>query len=384
MKKIGLCLAYQGTNYGMLLQAYATQQVIQSMHYATEIIEYSNDKRMTQVANLLRTLYLPIFRRPALKRLQRKVLRACIPGFKMAYERQWRATAHFRTKRLTGFTRYRGFEALQAGSRSYHAVIVGSDQQWPPAICYSDVKTLRFAAPGVRRVSYATSMGVSSYPHYVRARARDFLSRMDHISVREESAKRIIASLVANPVTVVADPTFLLTRAEWETHIPSAAPRQAPYVLCYFLGGNPAHRRAARDLKSATGLRLVAIRNVESYSPLDGEFADEVIEGATPEEFVNLIRHAEYVCTDSFHGVAFSLITNRPFSAFYRTSSRHPDSRNSRIDHILNRFGVKGRLALNAADLKQQAVTHIDYAPVNRSIEAFRVESLLFLRRALA
>lgn len=384
MKKIGLCLAYKGTNYGMLLQAYATQQMLIGLGYQTEIIEYTNDRRLRQVTNMLRKVYLPIFQRPLFKRMRRKVLRILFPDFKRAYVRQWNATADFRSTRLTGFVHYRGFRALQEGSRAYHAVIVGSDQQWPPAICYSDVKTLLFAAPSVRRISYATSMGVSSYPYYVRKRAAEFLSKIDHISVREESAKRIINSLVSNPVAVVADPTLLITREEWERLLPARNPDRPSYILCYYLGNNPEHRRAAMALNASTGLRIISIRSVESYARIDLDYADESIEGATPEEFLNLIRYAEYVCTDSFHGVALSASNNRPFSVFYRTSSNQPDSRNSRIDHVLDKLGLADRLATDAEDVMRQYAKRVDYTAVNRTIDAFREESLQFLRNALA
>jgi len=43
-KKVGLCLAFKGTNYGMLLQAYATQQIVETYGFDTEIIDYKSGR----------------------------------------------------------------------------------------------------------------------------------------------------------------------------------------------------------------------------------------------------------------------------------------------------------------------------------------------------
>lgn len=58
--KAGLCLAYKGVNYGMLLQAYATQRVIEGLGYETEIIDNKRNGykhiRMPPLASCIRCL----------------------------------------------------------------------------------------------------------------------------------------------------------------------------------------------------------------------------------------------------------------------------------------------------------------------------------------
>ena len=50
-KKIGLILAYRGVNYGMLLQAFATQQFIEKQGYETEILEYTRTTNTADFKN---------------------------------------------------------------------------------------------------------------------------------------------------------------------------------------------------------------------------------------------------------------------------------------------------------------------------------------------
>lgn len=55
---------------------------------------------------------------------------------------------------------------------------------------------------------------------------------------------------------------------------------------------------------------------------------------AGPVEFLNLIKNAEIVCTDSFHGMVFSLIFNKKFSVLRRFSENDSKSQNSRIENL--------------------------------------------------
>ncbi|RHV89434.1 hypothetical protein DXA96_09010 [Lachnospiraceae bacterium OF09-33XD] len=112
-------------------------------------------------------------------------------------------------------------------------------------------------------------------------------------------------------------------------------------------------------------------------------FADEVITGYGPDKFINLIRGAKCVMTDSFHGLAFSVINNKNFYVFYRTKVGSKNSRNSRIDNILNTWGLQKRLVLNDADVSDFDLNPIDYNRVNQIISKEREKSLKYLKDAL-
>lgn len=155
------------------------------------------------------------------------------------------------------------------------------------------------------------------------------------------------------------------------------------YVLCYFLGNNREHKLLARAYADKHGLPLVSILSTESVSDIDLSFADKVITGKGPEDFINLIRNAEVVMTDSFHGLAFSVINNVQFYVFYRTKVGSKGSRNSRIENILKMWDIQNRLVLNDASVEDFSSTPIDYDKVNRLIEAKRQYSIDFLSNAL-
>ena len=107
---------------------------------------------------------------------------------------------------------------------------------------------------------------------------------------------------------------------------------------------------------------------------------DEIPENVGPFEFLNLIKNAKYVCTDSFHGCVFSSIFEKEFYAFKRFSDKDRMSTNTRVVGLLNRLGLSGRMIENYETL---LLDKIDYIDVNDKIKDFRNFSLDFLNNSL-
>ena len=99
-----------------------------------------------------------------------------------------------------------------------------------------------------------------------------------------------------------------------------------------------------------------------------------------PEEFVNLIRHARYVCTDSFHGSVFSILYHKQFISFNRYGDGM-NSRNSRLDTLFRNIGIDRRFH---GDLFTEITSEIDYDAVDDKLEVLRRRSDRFIRRALS
>lgn len=379
-KKIGLCLAYKGQNYGMLLQALATQRILEKLGYDTEIIDYVR----TNGKHIRFTPGLAVFMAKQWKRKLRKK-RNPTPALDAVHKdnaaRRKQAAEEFRRDYYHGIVPVRGIEELERSARKYAGVLVGSDQMWLPDVAFSNFLTLRFVPDDINKMSYATSLGVSEYPRYVRSSARQFLSRIDHISVREEQGKKIINSLGIENVEVVVDPTYLFTKEEWAEMIPSGRTLAEKYVLCYFLGKADAEKRAIRALADQKGWKVVSIMSDEAQTDSDAQYADTVVCGEGPASFLGLVRGAELICTDSFHGLAFSVINERDFVVTYRVRDGVA-SRSSRIDNILNAWGLNDRLC---REMTAEAfdMPHIDYQRVRETVKKRREESLRYLINAL-
>lgn len=278
----------------------------------------------------------------------------------------------------------RGFGALKQHARKYSAVVCGSDQIWLPVHLNTNFFTLEFAPEGVRRVSFAPSFGVAAVPPTTRGRYARFLSQIDHTSVREESGRGIIQDLIGKDVPVVLDPTLTIDSQRW-IDLANTSKLNQPnrYIFCYFLGTNPEHREAAVSMGKKLGLQVISLPHLEDFVPADNSYADVNLFEIGPVDFVNLIRNATLVCTDSFHGTAFSIIFRKRFVTFERYRSDNQRSTNSRIYSLLDKLDLRQRLATDLVSAQAIASSEPNYERTYERLKAMRDSSRQFLESAL-
>ena len=385
MKKIGLILANPITNYGAHLQAYATQYVIDALGFETEIIDFTKVKNYTHYyfGKELFIRLFHMFRKVSSTKPDPVIGDA---SFLQNKKERIQQAKDFRGRMLHDERVYKSYKELVNDVRNLDVVLIGSDQMWLPGVSLGPFHSLRFVPKGVARVSYATSLGVSSYPRYCWNSARNMWNHMNYISVREEQGSKIIKEVCGDSidVKVVVDPTYLMTKEMWEEAIPSKRMTDKKYVFCYFLGEDIQAKQCARRFADKHHLYLISIMSCESFTDIDRTFADETVGAASPEEFVNWIRGAEYVFTDSFHGLAFSVINHKQFFVFYRVRKESKQSRNSRIDNILKMWHCEDRLIVDAErNWDVNEVNAIDYKKVESIVAGKRNDSMNYLKNAL-
>lgn len=388
-KKIGCVIAYTPghNNYGTSLQGYAMLKKIKQLGYDCEVIQYekhlSLNKKIHFVINAIcsgetKELYNRITRNKVLNRY---------PKYAKGIRLRTEAVNKYKEKKLIPlFHKYVGYDALREGSKNYSVVVVGSDQVWTPMSLPNGYFNLLFVNNTVPKVAYASSFGVSEIPRFQKKATGVYLDRFYRIGVREQRGKEIVEHLSHQKATVVADPTLLLSKEEWEEEIADARPKESePYIFCYFLGNNQNTRKAANELKKKTGLKIITIRHMDEYVPEDESFGDEAPYFVDPNDFVKYISKASYVCTDSFHCTVFSIIFHRQFMTFYRFSEGSKTGRNSRIDSLFNVLGVnKKHIYDNSDDILSLINEPINWQEVDSKLLVLRNDSIDFLNNALS
>lgn len=384
-KKIGCVIAYtEGhNNYGTSLQGYAMLKKIQQLGYEVEVIHYVKRLTIVQkikfVVNAIRAGEI----KNIISRLTAKQVKKKHPQYAAHIAERTEAVNAYKAKKLLPlFHTYVGYDALHKGSLNYSAVVVGSDQVWTPMSLPNKFFNLLFVDDSVRKVAYASSFGVSEIPAFQRKATGAYLDRFYKIGVREQRGKEMVETLSHQKATVVADPTLLLTREEWEEEISDARPNESePYIFCYFLGTNQEARKAANELKEKTDYKIITIRHMDEYVPEDEEFGDDAPYNVDPNDFVKYISKAAYVCTDSFHCTVFSILFHRQFMTFYRFATTNKTGRNSRIDSLFNILGLRDRLYAGNVSAIDQPIT---YDKVDEKLKNLRENSFDFLKSSLS
>lgn len=388
--RIGILSCYDHHNYGSMLQAYATQKIMEeSGHEAITIAYLRPIKYMTQSKaryyfhKITNKDILTAKIRLVLSRQAEKKYPEVVSGRKVRaayFEDFYRTHCNLSKLKVTR-------EELSAFSETCDAIVVGSDQLWNPISVEHDFFTLTFVPDYIKKISYATSIGTTKIPGYQIETYKKFLKRFDSISVREKSGAEIILKLgIDKPATVVLDPTLLFTRQEWMSIQDEEPIIHEKYILCYFLGINEEHRKFADAIKRITGYRIVALQHLDEFVKKDLEFGDIRPYDVGPSEFINLIRNAEYVCTDSFHGACFSILNHKNFFSLNRYADTNTQSTNTRIDSLLSMTGLEGRrvdLEFDMLSIREKLRLEIDYDLVDARLEKERKRSRAFLKDAL-
>lgn len=378
MRKVGICACYTNHNYGSMLQSYATQKAFEAEGFDCEMVRYRKKKTLGFLLKQVPRIFNRITISDKKLIIEKKISLWKHPEAAKEDEIRKSAFNRFQDKYFTKLSPvYYGYDALKKGAEQYAGVISGSDQVWSPSALATHFYDLTFVPDGVVRASYASSFGVKQIPSYQITRTKYYLNRIPFVSVREKAGQEIVKQLTARDVPHVCDPTFLFTGAGWEELIPVKEIVEGPYLFAYFLGSNSEHRELVTRFAREQQIKLVTIHHMDTYVPSDEGFGDIVMSDVGPEEFVNLIRGAAYVCTDSFHGTIFSILNHKQFLTFNRYSDKAKDSKNSRIDSLCQVLGLSQRRY--SMDINKEIQSPIDYAAVDALSDDFRKTSLSYI-----
>ena len=267
---------------------------------------------------------------------------------------------------------------------AYDIFITGSDQVWSVP---SNEFMLGFVDKK-NKVSYAASIARTDVTESHRLFIKDKIKLFNNISVRDNSDKDIVSKLTDLPVEVVLDPVFLLEKKEWDTISGHNRFSDVKYVFCYFLGESKKFNKIIKNFAKKNNLKIVIVPNFKnnenSTSFSDLFFGNYKPYDISPSDFLTLIREAEYVFTDSFHALAFSLIYNKNFFVIDRISKW--GKMNSRITNLLEKVGLSDRFCNNKDKENVEYISRmkpINYSEINDLLEKEKQKSCDFLKNSL-
>jgi len=347
---VGIVTLYDYFNHGNRLQNYALEKVLKDMGHKPQTLAIASKRYLPLCYGLTR-----IF--PVISTTRRLI------GLMKFTKRE------LNSKNIT-FTSFKNlkkhFEKDGLKGQKLDCVIVGSDQVFNPSfIVDSDKMFLRFA-PKERRIAYSASFGVTQIADKYKEDFVKGLNEMQSVSIREKEGAQLVEKLTGKEVPVVVDPTMLLTKSDWEDFVSNVSQKRMlkeKYILTYFLEADKAYKEKAEELGKKYGLRVVNINGL-----FDKHFSVD------SKEFVALIKGAELICTNSFHGHALSIVLQKPFVSFSSKASK-----NSRIKTLLSITGLENR---NWQKLSEENLFEIDYSKVEDVLKAERQKGLDFLRGA--
>lgn len=383
MKPIGLVTCYFHHNYGSMLQAYATEMIMQQMGLPFQTIACKAPINYMQENKILYIIKKLLIADWKMRLGKMKIDRAKKenPMFAKNWEIRNKAFDQFAETFFHVSPYCKNREELTKMAENYSAFLVGSDQLWRTDSVEHGYYTLEWVPDHIRKIAYSTSIGVKEVPWFQVEKNKRFMNRFDHIALREQSACDLVYKLTGRKVPVVLDPTLLFTGDQWLEIQQQEPLTNGKYIFCYLLGDNPLQREFIKRVKEKTGYKIIALQQLDDYIPSDEGFADEA-PYVGPREFLNYIRNAEYVFTDSFHCSVFSILYKKNFFTFSRFAEGAKQSTNTRIDNLLHITGLEERRMTNDKTIEEVVNFKRNFDGVDEKLNALRKSSIDYLYNA--
>lgn len=361
--KIGILTYHACYNYGACLQAYALQNTIKRKFSDCQIIDYQS--------NRLIDIYHPFCKYPKHpKEIIKNITR--VPYYSQLRERG-RLFNDFINNDLILSKRCTTDEDVKQECENYDCIVCGSDQTWnlDPSIRYETPLYYLNFPKKQRRITYATSFG--SWVNKFETREKELLpwiKQFDALSMREESGAKLLRSKGLN-CEWVADPTLLLTQNDYDKIVDDRI-IEKEYILLFSWDG--AKETIEITKKISKQLNCEAYLIVPPPRAMFSGIKRKLDVG--PKEFLNLIKHAKLIVTNSFHGTVFSTVYKKPFISAIKEEA------DPRRASLMKQFGLEDHL-MNPNNYNLDKIFSTDFSIVEQKLAPLREHSINYLYKAL-
>lgn len=362
---IGILTYHSGYNYGACLQAFALQTTLKTFGYDSEIINFE-----PEIFVASREMFSRKPRR--LKEIIKNITR--IPYWSSLHKRE-EMFDNFTFDVLKSTPRYKTEREVIDHATDYKCIICGSDQIWNlskihDAPAANPIFFLNFPKHQ-RRISYAASFAswVKDAPQH-EAEFLPWLKLFDRIAVREKSGVEYVKSLGLD-CELTLDPTVLLDKEDYDK-ICSKRLIKEKYICMFGWNTNNDLVAAAKKISKELGLPVYNI--VPPPRKMFCGIPRKLDVG--PCEFLSMIKHAEFVVTNSFHGTAFATTYEKPYVSIVTEKA------DTRMQSLLEQLGLSDHL-VKKEDMNVEKFLHTDFSKVREKKSALRQSSLDYLKNAL-
>ena len=353
-RKIGILTLHRAHNFGAVWQCYALKRACELLGHQVEIIDFN-----------------PYGHYEAIWAIHMR------PSTAYRYLMFMRQFDRFVEKYLNPTLHTESHEWITANPPEDDIYIVGSDQVWANDVAgeYFNSYLLDFAPESVKRIAYAASSGGN--PMELNEYQLGELRKFSDISLRERQSTPDVQQMVNIPVVDVCDPSLLLTQEDYEPleKKPLFLPKH--YIVYFDLAGDSFCKDAAKRLSKELKLPILNLAGKYKFWARYNRLTP------TPEEWLYIIHHADFVCTNSFHGVCFSIIYRRPF-IYCEAHVQGHNERIGRIQNLLEQTHLTNRYITDLSYLpNEQICESSDFVEFEKYIEIYRNRSLEWLKNAI-
>lgn len=335
--KIGILTLSASDNCGSLLQAYALKEIICSRYKKDVDVINFESIRSKQVYNFFSKGW---WKHPKRALFMFRNL--------WSIRRQKNDYHKFRTEYLSlTKDKVSSYQKIKKLDVVYDIIIVGSDQVWNINMFDFDKAFLLPWFSTAKKIAYAPSLGsTTEVPLQYEKEFKKWISDFDYISVRENSGKKTLESLISRTVDVVADPTLLLDKEKWN-ELAGNRIIEHDYIFYYSWSYSDDNlNNIVRKFSKDVGLQVYVINPSKWYKHRADEYDFALYTKSGPIAFLNLMKYAKFVFVQSFHGAVFANVFSKNFAILCES-----EQLDFRINSIVNYFNEQYKVVRSYEEL---------------------------------
>lgn len=258
---------------------------------------------------------------------------------------------------------------LKQATEDFDAFVVGSDQVWRLEYVKDNYPTyfLDFVPQGKTKIAYAASLGKDYWEGGEESVAlvSKLLKDFDLVTVREDKGVSVCKETFGFPdAHHVLDPTFLPEVSFYKKLIDSIGFDKEIGLFNYVLDPSPNSSKLVEKISKQKHFKINKIYLNDNRS---SKTTTTLI-----ENWLAHFYHADFVVTDSFHGMVFSIIFNKSFLVF-----GNKERGLTRFTSLLKHLDLENRLIDVDSNTDIDIILNkpIDYTSVNEKLNTWRVLS---------
>jgi hypothetical protein len=348
-KKVGILTIHKANNYGAILQTFAMHRMISQFGYECDVIDFRIDDikfYSLKGHSMKELLSIPLYN--IVRSIRFSLFRNRLPLSEPCDDNR----------------------SLKSVCENYDVCVVGSDQVWNKR--FNRFNQNYFLEGYGNKFAFGASLGnteVDSLKKY-----RKGLDEFSAIYMREPDTAEKLKCMMPNiRIGNVLDPTLLFPRKSWNRLADKKKRMFAGkrYLVCYWM----LQREIPKYVHSYAQKHNLEIVVISYFTKKDKSTIDGSSYG--PLEFLSAYKYSQAVFTNSFHGMVFSIIFQKPF--FLMGSKEMPID--VRKKSLLHTFDLESRIIYKEDDGVIEDV--IDYDKVNQIWKNKRKDSLKKLKELL-
>ena len=200
--KVGILTFVNAPNFGAILQAYASQEFIQSLKIDANLINYTppaknSESCETSQINSILNKFLNL--RHPIKTYQRKKKSFKLNNFKSEFLK---------------ISKQKYYGEITELKENYDTIIAGSDQIWNTDLSFGSKSFFLDFKTNARKTGYAVSTGRQNLSELDCRMIHKYINNFETLSVREESLKKYLKQSEKKECKLVCDPVFLRKKLE--------------------------------------------------------------------------------------------------------------------------------------------------------------------------